>query len=165
MYLTRQPGALAGEARRASGASAGERAEHARGARLAPARRRTTAEAVVETLALHGTELFFGVPGVHNDPLFDALHRARHRIRVLHARHEQAGGYMALGAALATGRPQAFAAVPGPGVLNASAALLTAYGMGAPVLALCGQIPSFALERGLGHLHEVPNKAPGSAAE
>src|ERR687890_270086 len=124
MYLTRQPGALAGEARRASGASAGERTEHARSAR-----------------------------------------RARDRVRALHARHEQAGGYMALGAALATGRPQAFAAVPGPGVLNASAALLTAYGMGAPVLALCGQIPSFALERGLGHLHEVPNKAPGSAAE
>ena len=41
---------------------------------------------------------------------------------------------MALGAALATGRPQAYTVVPGPGLLNSAAALLTAYGMNAPVL-------------------------------
>ena len=45
--------------------------------------------------------------------------------------------------------------VPGPGHLNASAALLLAYGMGAPVIALVGQIPSFAIDRGHGHLHEI----------
>ena len=42
---------------------------------------------------------------------------------------------MALGAALATGKPQAYAVVPGPGLLNSAAALLTAYSMNAPVLA------------------------------
>ena len=120
--------------------------------------RLSTAEAVVETLAAHGITQLFGVPGVHNDPLFDALHGAQDRIQVLHARHEQAGGYMALGAALATGQPQVFAAVPGPGMLNAASALLTAWGMEAPVLALAGQIPSFALGRGLGHLHEIPDQ-------
>lgn len=120
--------------------------------------RMTAAQAAVETLAAHGIDTVYGVPGVHNDPLFDALHGARDRIRVLHARHEATGGYMALGAALATGRPQAFAAVPGPGLLNASAALLTAYGMEAPVLALAGQIPSFAIDRGYGHLHEIPDQ-------
>jgi acetolactate synthase-1/2/3 large subunit len=62
---------------------------------------------------------------------------------------------MALGAALATGKPQAFAVVPGPGILNASAALLLAYGTGAPVIALAGQIPSFAIDQGHGHLHEI----------
>ncbi|HYZ61374.1 MAG TPA: thiamine pyrophosphate-binding protein, partial [Acetobacteraceae bacterium] len=155
MHLTREFGVVAGQVRREDLGSAGLPVGRAYHAQLVPPQRRTTAEAVVETLALHGTDLFFGVPGVHNDPLFDALHGARDRIRMLHARHEQACGYMALGAALATGRPQAFAVVPGPGTLNASAALLTAYGMEAPVLALCGQIPSFALERGLGHLHEV----------
>jgi acetolactate synthase-1/2/3 large subunit len=60
-----------------------------------------------------------------------------------------------LGAALVTGRPQAFAVVPGPGILNASAALLLASAMGAPVLALAGQIPSFAIDQGHGHLHEI----------
>jgi acetolactate synthase-1/2/3 large subunit len=92
---------------------------------------------------------------VHNDHLFDAAHRAQDRLRVIHTRHEQTAAYMALGAALVTGKPQAFAVVPGPGILNASAALLTAYGMGAPVIALAGQIPSFAIDRGHGHLHEI----------
>ena len=48
-------------------------------------------------------------------------------IRTVHTRHEQGAAYMALGAALATGKPQAYAVVPGPGLLNPSAALLTAY--------------------------------------
>ena len=120
--------------------------------------RMTTAEAVVATLAAHGIDTVYGVPGVHNDPLFDALFNARDQVRMVHARHEQTGAYMALGAALATGRPQAFAAVPGPGVLNTTSALLTAWGMEAPVLALAGQIPAHAIDRGFGHLHEIPNQ-------
>ena len=120
--------------------------------------RKTTAAAVVDTLAAHGIDTVYGVPGIHNDPLFDALHGARGQVRMLHARHEQTGAYMALGAALATGRPQAYAAVPGPGMLNTTAALLTAWGMEAPVLALAGQIPSHAIDRGYGHLHEVPDQ-------
>jgi len=94
--------------------------------------RMTTAEASVETLLAHGIDTVYGLPGLHNDPLFDAFHGARDRLRVLHTRHEQAAGYMALGAALATGKPQAFAVVTGPGLLNAGAALLTAQGMNAP---------------------------------
>ena len=62
---------------------------------------------------------------------------------------------MALGAALVTGKPQAFAVVPGPGILNASAALLLANAMCAPVIAIAGQIPSFAIDQGHGHLHEI----------
>src|ERR1700728_517107 len=120
-----------------------------------PMSRMTTAEAVIETLLAHGIDTLFALPGVHNDNLFDAAHKASGRIRVIHRRHEQTAAYMALGAALVTGRPQAFAVVPGPGILNASAALLLARGMGAPVLALAGQIPSFAIDQGHGHLHEI----------
>jgi acetolactate synthase-1/2/3 large subunit len=114
----------------------------------------TTAEAVIETLLAHGIETLFALPGVHNDHLFDAA-KASDRIRVIHPRHEQTAAYMALGAALVTGKPQAFAVVPGPGILNASAALLLAQAMGAPVIALAGQIPSFAIDQGHGHLHEI----------
>ena len=117
--------------------------------------RMTTAEAVIESLLAHGIDTLFALPGVHNDPLFDAAHKASDRIRVIHPRHEQTAAYMALGAALVTGKPQAFAVVPGPGVLNASAALLLANAMGAPVIALAGQIPSFAIDQGHGHLHEI----------
>src|SRR3954453_17944602 len=114
-----------------------------------------TADAVIESLIRHSIDTLYALPGVHNDHLFDAAHRVQGRFRVIHPRHEQTAAYMALGAALVTGRPQAFAVVPGPGVLNASAALLAAYGMGAPVIALAGQIPSFAINQGHGHLHEI----------
>ncbi len=117
--------------------------------------RMTTAEAVIESLIAHGIDTLFALPGVHNDHLFDAAHKASDRIRVIHPRHEQTAAYMALGAALVTGKPQAFAVVPGPGILNASAALLLASAMGAPVIALAGQIPSFAIDQGHGHLHEI----------
>jgi len=125
----------------------------------APAKSLTTAEATVQTMLAHGLDTVYALPGVHNDHLFDAFQRAGDRLRVIHARHEQGAAYMALGAALATGRPQAYAVVPGPGLLNAGAALLTAYGMNAPVLGLIGEIPQDAIGRGLGHLHEIRDQA------
>src|SRR5204862_7135095 len=127
--------------------------------RDAPATRMTTAEATVAALITHGIGTVFTLPGVHNDHLFDALFKARDRIRTIHTRHEQGAAYMALGAALATGKPQTFAVVPGPGLLNASAALLTAYSMNAPVLALVGQIPDRDIGRKLGQLHEINDQA------
>lgn len=119
----------------------------------------TAAEATVAALLAHGMNTIYALPGLHNDPLFDVLHRAGERMRTIHTRHEQGAAYMALGAALATGRPQAYAVVPGPGLLNSSAALLTAYSMNAPVLALIGQIPQAAIGRGQGHLHEIRDQA------
>ena len=122
--------------------------------------RLTTAEATVETLLRHGIDTVYALPGLHHDPLFDAFYHAganssEGRLRVIHPRHEQTAAYMALGAALATGKPQVFAVVPGPGMLNAGAALLTAYGMNAPVIGLIGQIPQADIDKGHGHLHEI----------
>jgi acetolactate synthase I/II/III large subunit len=121
--------------------------------------RMTTAEATVAALLAHGIDTIYALPGVHNDHLFDALFKVANRLRTVHTRHEQAAAYMALGAALATGRPQAYAVVPGPGLLNSGAALLTAYGMNAPVLAVIGQIPHKDIGRGFGHLHEIRDQA------
>src|SRR6478752_8682053 len=121
--------------------------------------RMTTAEATVRALIVHGVDTIYALPGIHNDPLFDALFRASDQIRTIHTRHEQGAAYMALGAALATAKPQSYAVVPGPSLLNSAAALLTAYGMNAPVLALVGQIPQSAIGRGLGHLHEIRDQA------
>src|SRR5262245_55787676 len=70
--------------------------------------RMTTAEATVEALIAHGIDAIYALPGVHNDPLFDALFQAAARIRTIHTRHEQGAAYLALGAALATGRPQVY---------------------------------------------------------
>src|SRR4249919_3566532 len=133
--------------------------DSAKESKQASAVRMTTAEAVVETLIVHGVTTVYALPGVHNDHLFDALFKAADRIRTIHTRHEQGAAYMALGAALATGKPQATAVVPGPGLLNAGAALLTAYSMNAPVLALVGEIPDMDIGRRLGHLHEINDQA------
>lgn len=121
--------------------------------------RMTTGEATVAALLAHGLDTLYALPGVHNDPFFDALYKASNRIRTVHTRHEQGAAYMALGAALATGKPQAYAVVPGPGLLNTGAALLQAFSMNAPVLALIGQIPQAAIGRSLGHLHEIRDQA------
>jgi acetolactate synthase-1/2/3 large subunit len=115
----------------------------------------TTAEAVVATLIAHGLDTVYALPGVQNDFLFEALFKFSDRLCTVHTRHEQGAAYMALGAALATGKPQVYAVVPGPGLLKSAAALLTAFSMNAPVLALVGQIPDADIGRGLGHLHEI----------
>src|SRR5260370_35245637 len=104
--------------------------------------RMTTADATVASLLAHGIDTLYALPGLHNDHLFDAMFKAGDRLRTVHTRHEQGAAYMALGAALATGRPQAYAVVPGPGLLNSGAALLTPYGMNAPVAALIGRCPN-----------------------
>jgi acetolactate synthase-1/2/3 large subunit len=119
----------------------------------------SAAEATVATLLSHGINTVYALPGVHNDHLFDAFQRAGNQLSVVHARHEQGAAYMALGAALATGKPQTYSVVPGPGLLNSGSALLTAYGMNAPVLALIGQIPHDEIGRGMGHLHEIRDQA------
>ena len=119
----------------------------------------STGEATVEALLAHGIATVYALPGVHTDHLFDAFARASDRLRVVHARHEQGAAYMALGAALATGKPQTYSVVPGPGLLNSGAALLTAYGMNAPVLALIGQIPAGSIGHDQGHLHEIRDQA------
>lgn len=119
----------------------------------------STGEATTAALIAHGLDTVYALPGVHNDHLFDAFHRAGETLRVVHTRHEQGAAYMALGAALATGKPQTYSVVPGPGLLNSGAALLTAYGMNAPVLALIGQIPAGAIGLSQGHLHEIRDQA------
>ena len=116
----------------------------------------TGGEALVGGLQAHGIDTVFGLPGAQVYGLFDAFQRAG--LRVIGARHEQACGYMAFGAARSTGRPAVFAVVPGPGILNAGAATLTALGCNEPVLCLTGQTPSDFLGQGHGHLHEMPDQ-------
>jgi acetolactate synthase-1/2/3 large subunit len=115
-------------------------------------------DAVVRSLLGHGISSIYCLPGVQSDHLFNAMFDVGDALRVVHTRHEQGAAYMALGAALATGKPAVYSVVPGPGFLNSSAALATAYSTGARVLALIGQIPSRAIGKGHGLLHEIPDQ-------
>jgi len=114
--------------------------------------------AIVDALIANGVDTVFGLPGAQTYPIFDALALSDDRIRTYGARHEQACGYMAFGYARSTGRPGVFSVVPGPGVLNAGAALITALGCCAPVLLLTGDVPAAFKDRGRGHLHEIPDQ-------
>jgi acetolactate synthase I/II/III large subunit len=116
----------------------------------------TGGEAIVSGLVAHGVDTVFGLPGAQIYGLFDAFQQAQ--LKVIGARHEQACGYMAYGYARSTGKVGVFSVVPGPGVLNAAAALLTAFGSNEPVLCLTGQVPTAFLGKGRGHLHEMPDQ-------
>src|ERR1700753_2835682 len=113
-------------------------------------------EAIVSGLVAHGVDTVFGLPGAQIYGLFDAFQQAQ--LKVIGARHEQACGYMAYGYARSTGRPGVFSVVPGPGILNASAALSTAWGCCTAVLCITGQLSSEFIGRRRGHLHEIPDQ-------
>ncbi|HZX55473.1 MAG TPA: thiamine pyrophosphate-dependent enzyme [Ilumatobacteraceae bacterium] len=119
---------------------------------------RTIAAHILDGMKATGIRQLFCLPGVQNDPFFDAVVDARDWLEVIVTRHEQGCAYMAMGAAQATGRPTAMCVVPGPGLLNASAGLSSACGGGARVLAIVGQIHSSLLGRGLRVLHELDDQ-------
>ncbi|UTD30104.1 thiamine pyrophosphate-dependent enzyme [Bradyrhizobium sp. WD16] len=119
---------------------------------------RSGGEAIVDHILAQGVDTVFGLPGAQIYGLFDAFALAAPRLKVIGARHEQACGYMAFGYARSTGRPGVFSVVPGPGVLNAGAAMLTAFGCNEPVLCLTGQVPMPFFAKGRGHLHEMPDQ-------
>ncbi len=117
----------------------------------------TVADLVIDALRKLGIDTLFCVPGVQNDDFFDRMVDARD-IRPVVARHEQGAAYMAMGYAQATGRPAACSVVPGPGMLNAAAGLTSAYWGNARVLALVGQLHTWAIGRAWGVLHDLPDQ-------
>ncbi len=118
----------------------------------------TGGRALVEMLKRAGIDTIFGLPGVQLDGLFSVLYEEQSAIKVIHTRHEQATAYMADGYSRSTGKIGTCLVVPGPGLLNASAALSTAYSTNTPVLCITGQIKSDMIGVGRGLLHEIPNQ-------
>jgi acetolactate synthase-1/2/3 large subunit len=118
----------------------------------------TTGQALVKSLMRHGVDTVFGLPGVQTYALFDALHEYQQKVRYVGSRHEQGAAYMAFGYAKSTGRVGVYTVVPGPGFLNTTAALCSAYAANAPVLCITGQVPSKHIGSGAGLLHELPDQ-------
>jgi len=99
------------------------------------------AQLLVRTLKAHGVDTIFGVPGIHNLAIYDAL-SDEPAIRLVTTRDERGAGHMADGYARATGRPGVCLTVPGPGVTNALTAIGEAYADSSPVLLLASQLDS-----------------------
>lgn len=118
----------------------------------------TGAEALLGQILANGVDTVFGLPGGQLDYFFDAMYKSSEKLRLFSTRHEQGAAYMAFGYARSTGKAGVYTVVPGPGVLNSTAALCSAYATNAPVFCLTGQIPTEGLGKGIGYLHELPDQ-------
>jgi thiamine pyrophosphate-dependent acetolactate synthase large subunit-like protein len=117
------------------------------------------AHVIVELLEERGVELCFGLPGVHNLALWEALRGSG--IRLVGVRHEQAAAYAADGYARASGRPGVALTTTGPGAANTLAAVGEAWASRSPVLVVATDIPSTLRRPGTyrGVLHETTDQA------
>jgi len=118
----------------------------------------TTGQAIVKSLLAHGVDTLFGIPGAHMYDFNDATYEYKDELNFIVTRHEQGAGYMAYGYAKSTGNVGTYTVVPGPGMLNSSAALCTALGATTPVLCVTGNIMSHLIGKGRGQLHELPDQ-------
>lgn len=118
----------------------------------------TTGDAIAKSLIAHDVDTVFGIPGAHMYDFNDALARHSKELKFITTRHEQGAGYMAFGYAKSSGRTGVYTVVPGPGLLNSSAALCTAYGANTPVLCVTGNIMTHLIGQGRGQLHELPDQ-------
>jgi len=98
-----------------------------------------------------GTDVIFGIPGVHNIELYRGIEEAG-IVHVL-ARHEQGAGFMADGYARASTKPGICYLITGPGLSNALTALGQAWSDSVPVLALSSCLDETAAHRG--QLHQM----------
>lgn len=105
-----------------------------------------------------GTTDLFMLSGIQLDWAVDAL-VDQSAISVYVPRHEQTISYMADDYARVTGRPGVGMVVPGPGMLNATAGLSTAYAYNSPTIFMVGQIHSQAIDKGYGNLYELANQS------
>ena len=118
----------------------------------------TGAEAIIKSVRQYDIDTIFGLPGGQTYHLFDAIYNEGDAIRIINSRHEQGVAYMAYGYARSTGKVGVYTVVPGPGILNTTAALCTAFATNERVLCLAGQIPSDWIDKGVGFLHEIQDQ-------
>ncbi len=112
------------------------------------------AELAIEALRAANIDTLYCIPGVQNDDFFDHLVDARD-ITPIVTRHEQGAAYMAMGHSQVTGHPSAFCVVPGPGMLNTTAAMTSAYWAGGRVLGIIGAVPTWMAGKNTGVLHDL----------
>src|SRR3954451_5347418 len=115
----------------------------------------TGAQVIVAALEDAGVEVCFGLPGVHNLALWEALRSSP--IRLVGVRHEQAAAYAADGYARASARLGVARQAPGPGAANTRGGVGEAWASRSPVLVIATDIPTSLRRPGVyrGVLHET----------
>jgi thiamine pyrophosphate-dependent acetolactate synthase large subunit-like protein len=119
---------------------------------------RTGAQHLADVLTDLGVGTAFGLPGVHNLPVWEAL--AETGTRLIGVRHEQTAAYAADGYARATGNLGVAVVTTGPGAANTLGAVGEAYASASPVLVIATDIPSTLRTPGVvrGVLHETSDQ-------
>lgn len=114
------------------------------------ARPRTVSDVMVETMVNWGVTHVFGMVGHSNLGFADALRMAEERgdLTFIGIRHEGAASFAATAFGKLTGGLAACFAIAGPGSTNLMTGLYDAKMDRAPVLAICGQVPSKVRGRG-----------------
>ena len=98
------------------------------------------AQVAVRLLERQGIRWIAGIPGGSILPFYDALSQSK-LIRHVLARHEQGAGFIAQGAARATGETAVCLTTSGPGATNLLTAIADAKLDSIPLVAITGQVP------------------------
>ncbi len=107
--------------------------------------RLTGAEIFIECLKEQSVDTIFGYPGGAVLNLYDALYKAKGRIRHILTSHEQGAAHAADGYARATGKVGVCLATSGPGATNLVTGIATAYMDSVPMVAFTGQVATSLL--------------------
>ena len=107
----------------------------------------TGAEALMDSLRVHGVKVIFGYPGGAILPIYDAVHKAEREgwLNHLMVRHEQGGAHAADGFARATGEVGVCFGTSGPGATNLVTGIATAQMDSVPLVVVTGQVPRPAI--------------------
>ena len=104
----------------------------------------TGAQALIRSLELLGVDTVFGLPGGAILPTYDPLMDST-KLRHILVRHEQGAGHAAEGYAAASAKLGVCIATSGPGATNLVTAIGDAHMDSVPMLAITGQVNSFAI--------------------
>ncbi len=107
----------------------------------------TVALHLVDVLRDFGVNVVFGIPGGAISPFYDAL-LERPDVRIITTKHETNAAFLAIGYAMATGRPGVVVTTAGPGITNALTGMASAYYEGVPVVHIAGEVARSAFGRG-----------------
>ncbi|APR74824.1 Acetolactate synthase large subunit protein [Minicystis rosea] len=102
---------------------------------------------MIDELRMLGIDTVFGIPGGAVAPLYSAMmHRSD--VRIVNAKHETGAVFLAMGYAIATGRPGVVVTTAGPGITNALTGLASAYYDSVPIVHIAGEVSTSAFGRG-----------------
>ena len=116
----------------------------------------SVSKVLIDALRAQGTQVVFGIPGVHTVELYRGL--AKSGLRHVTPRHEQGAGFMADGYARVSGQAGVAFVITGPGLTNTLTPMAQARADSIPMIVISGANTVASFGQGWGHLHELPDQ-------